>query len=261
MLNYCYVEEVLIFNKYAYLKITDYLHQSLHIQYLSPQEAFKKLPYTEPQKCSHLWSWSELLLIQYSVITTRRATSINLRVFGKRTMDFCMLAIPEDTHIFIGFTETTMQSQQNTFPFCPLEGQKPPWQNMPEYKQPGSWAISYLIFRCSLALPLSACRDRYVTTKGHGKVFPARLARFTGKADLCLLRCSVLCPRHGGLFWSALCRPVLRPASLRGTRPGTWAGSRLRTDSGQRHSASRAGQRPSLEPSPELSIWVWLPEL
>lgn len=84
-----------------------------------------------------------------------------------------------------------MQSQQNTFPFCPLEGQKPPQQNMLEYKQRGSWAISYLISRYSLALPLSACRDRYVTRKGHGKVFPARLARFAGTADLCLLGCSV----------------------------------------------------------------------
>lgn len=87
--------------------------------------------------------------------------------------------------------ETTMQSQQNTFPLCPLEGQKLPQQNMPEYKLPGSWAISYLIFRYSLALPLSACRDKYVTTKGHGKVFPARLAHLTGKADLFLLNCSV----------------------------------------------------------------------
>lgn len=87
--------------------------------------------------------------------------------------------------------ETTMQIQQNVLPLCPLEGQKPPQQNMPEYKLPGSWAISYLIFRYSLALPLSACRDRYVTTKGHGKVFPARLARLTGKADLFLLNCLV----------------------------------------------------------------------
>lgn len=70
--------------------------------------------------------------------------------------------------------ETTAQSQQNVFPLRPLEGQKPPQQNMPEYKLPGSWAISYLIFRYLLALPLSGCRDRYVTAKGHGKVFPSQ---------------------------------------------------------------------------------------
>lgn len=104
MLSYCYLGQVLIFSKYTNLKITDNLHQSLHIENFSPQRSFPKHVCTASQKCSHLCSWLQLLLIQYSVITTRRATTKNLSVFGKCAMDFCMLAVPEDIHIFKGFT-------------------------------------------------------------------------------------------------------------------------------------------------------------
>lgn len=53
-----------------------------------------------------------------------------------------------------------------------------------------------------------------------------------------------MCPRHHRLFRSALCRPAHRAARLQLMRPRKLAGPRLRTDSSQHHSASRAAQSP-----------------